>query len=141
MTDLSLAIQNLNGHSVCFCKNGELITDDAKGIAPLLRIMESGTNLSGYSVADRIVGKAAAMLFVKAGIVSVHGKVMSKAGKAFLEEHGIPCSCDALTDSIINRTGTDICPMEKTVAGIDDIEEGYLALQSKVAQLRQAQKK
>lgn len=43
------------------------------------------------------------MLFVKAGIIGVHGRTMSESGKAYLEAHGIPCTYDILTERIINR--------------------------------------
>ena len=136
MTDTEIAIRELEGHSICLCRSGEFFTDDGRGISPMMRFISENRDLSGYSAADVIVGKAAAMLFVKAGIVSVHGRVMSESGKAFLETHGIPCSYDVLTDRIINRKGTDICPMEKTVADIDDPETAYTALAKKIAELR-----
>ena len=138
MTDTEIAIKELEGHSICLCRGGEFFTDDGRGISPMMKFISERRDLNGYSVADVIVGKAAAMLFTKAGIVSVHGRVMSESGKAFLETHGIPCTCDVLTDRIINRKGTDICPMEKTVADIDDPETAYTALAKKIAELRAA---
>ncbi len=136
MTDLQTAIMNLGGHSVCLCKNGEWFTADGRGIAPVLKLMAERGDLSGHSAADVIVGKAAAMLFVKAGISAVHGRVMSEAGKKYLEERGIPCTWDTLTGKIINRAGTDVCPMEKTVADIEDAELGYKALCAKVIEMQ-----
>ena len=61
---------------------------------------------------------------------------MSISGKAYLEAHDIPCTCDVLTEKIIDRKGTDICPMEKTVADIDDTEEGHKALKAGLEELR-----
>ena len=104
----------------------------------MMKLIAAGTDLRGYSAADLIVGKAAAMLFVKAGIVSVFGKVMSEAALHYLEQHGIPAEYDTLTEKIINRRGTDICPMEKTVAAIDDAEQGYAALKQKIKELKQS---
>jgi hypothetical protein len=136
MTDLQTAVMNLGGHSVCLCKSGEWFTADGRGIAPVLKLMAERGDLSGHSAADVIVGKAAAMLFVKAGISAVHGRVMSEAGKKYLEERGIPCTWDTLTEKIINRAGTDVCPMEKTVADIEDAELGYKALCAKVIEMQ-----
>ena len=65
---------------------------------------------------------------------------MSESGKAFLEAHGIPCTYDILTQRIINRQGTDICPMEKTVAEIDDAEKGYTALRQRLEEMRSKEK-
>ncbi|MDE7182051.1 MAG: DUF1893 domain-containing protein, partial [Clostridia bacterium] len=92
-------------------------------------------DLAGYSVADKVVGKAAAMLFVKCGIKQVFAKTLSKNGKKILERFGIPYEYETLTEKIINRDGTDICPMEKTVLNIEDVEEGYTALKNKLKQL------
>lgn len=136
MTDLEIAKANLKGHSICLCKNGEYFTDDGRGISPMMSFIAEGRELTGFSAADQIVGKAAAMLFVKAGIVSVYGKTMSESGKAYLEANNIPCSYDILTDRIINRQGTDICPMEKAVADINDANEGYKKLVFALNELR-----
>ena len=131
MSDIDTALKALEGHSICLCRNGECLTDDGRGISPMMKFIAGGKDLAGYSAADVIVGKAAAMLFVKSGIIRVHGRVMSESGREYLESHGIPCSYDTLTDRIINRQGTDICPMEKAVADIVDAEAGYAALVEK----------
>ncbi len=136
MTDLEIAIENLEGHSICLCKDGKFFTDDKKGIAPMMEFISAGRDLAGFSAADVIVGRAAAMLFVKTGITAVYGKVMSCGAKEYLESHSIPCSFGELTERIINRQGTDTCPMEKTVADIDDPDEGYVALERKLKLLK-----
>ncbi|MBQ8965772.1 DUF1893 domain-containing protein [Ruminococcus sp.] len=136
MTDLEIAKVALAGHTICLCKDGKTISDDSKGISPMIGFISRGVDLNGFSVADLIVGKAAAMLFIKAGITAVHGNVMSVGGKDILEQYKIPYSYDTLADSIINRQGTDICPMEKTVAKIFDIDEAYEAICAKLEQLR-----
>lgn len=138
MTDIELAKNALSGHSIALCRNGEILTDDGRGISPMMKFIAQGRELTGYSVADVIVGKAAAMLFVKAGIKCVHGSTMSAAGKQFLEAHGIPCTYDALTERIINRSGTDICPMEKAVADTDDVEAGYNALVQRIEEMKKS---
>ncbi len=135
--DTDIAKEHLDGHSICLCRDGEYFTDDGRGISPMMRFISQGRDLSGYSAADLIVGKAAAMLFVRAGIVSVYARVISEGGYEFLKAHGIVCTYDTLTERIINRQGTDICPMERTVLNIDDIEEGYKALQKKSEELRE----
>lgn len=136
MTDIEIAKHNLDGHSICLCKNGEYITDDGKGISPMMKFISEGRELSGYSAADVIVGKAAAMLFVKAGIASVFAKTLSECGKEFLELHSIPYEYETLTSKIINRQGTDICPMEKTVAEIVDVDKAFVALKNTIAEMK-----
>lgn len=136
MTDLETAKAHLSGHSLCLCKDGAWFTDDGRGISPMLRLLGENRDLRGYAAADSIVGKAAAMLFVKAGIAAVYGEVMSGAGRAYLEAHGIPCAYGVLTEKIINRKGDGICPMEQAVAELDDADEGYRALCDKLNSLR-----
>ncbi len=140
ISDIEAAKAGLAGHSICLCRGGEIITDDSRGIKPMMKLLAEGRDLRGFSAADLIVGRAAAMLFVKAGIVRVHGCTMSEGGKAYLEEHGIPCTFDVLTEKIIDRTGKDICPMEKAVAGITDPDEGHRAIAARLAELSAGRK-
>ena len=132
MTDLEIAKNNLAGHTICLCKNGGCLYSDKRGIAPMMGFIAEGKNLAGYSVADIVVGKAAALLFIKCGVKSVFAKTLSEAGKKALELHGVYYEYETLTAKIINRDGTDICPMEKTVLDIDDAEEAYSALKNKL---------
>ena len=140
MTDLQHAIEHLDGHSICLCKDNTVITDDGKGISPIMKWIAEGRNLSGYSAADLIVGKAAAMLFVKAGIVAVYGKTMSGSARDFLKVHSIPCQYDTLAENIINRSGTDICPMEQTVLNIEEPDIAYASLLDTIKNLKNTEK-
>jgi len=136
MNDLETAKLNLPGHSVCFCKNGEFFTDDGKGISPIIRLLKEKTPLEGCSAADVIVGKAAAMLFIKAGITSVYGKTMSESGKEFLDKNGVYAEYGKIVERIINRDGTDICPMEKTVLNLENPDDAFEALCRKLDEMK-----
>lgn len=140
MSDIDIAKEHLQGHTICLSRRGEMITDDGRGISPMMKFIAADRDLRGYCAADIIVGKAAAMLFAKAGIAEVYGETMSEAGARFLKSRGIPFSYGTLTEKIMNRKGDDICPMEKTVKNIYDPEEAYLALKQKVAELQSSAK-
>lgn len=101
----------------------------------MLDWLSAGTDLRGFCAADKIVGKAAALLFVLAGVCCVHGCVMSRAAKEVFDLHNIPCSYDVLTDHIINRQGDGICPMEQTVLQISDPKDALNALLKKREEL------
>lgn len=133
MTDLQIAKSGLTGHTVCLCKGETTIVSDKRGIAPIMDFIAEGVDLRGYSVADLVVGKAVAMLFAKCGIVSVFAKTLSLGGRAVLEKYEIPCEYETLTDKIINRAGTDICPMEKAVGETENLEEAYALLKEKIS--------
>ena len=137
MTDLQIAKNNLSGHTICLCKDGECLYSESRGIAPMMNFIESGVDLTGYSVADIVVGKAAALLFVKCGIKNVFAKTLSSHGKRILELYGIDYEYDALTEKIINRLGTDICPMEKAVVNTDNPQDAYLILKNKLNSMKE----
>ena len=136
MTDLQTAKNNLEGHTICLCKEGKCLFSEKHGIAPMMDFIAEAKDLSGYSVADLVVGKAAALLFIKCGIKRVFAKTLSEHAKRVLELYGVDYEYETLTEKIINRGGTDICPMEKAVLGCDDVEEAYLILQKKLKILR-----
>ncbi len=138
MNDIENAIRLLKnyGYTCVLCKGESVHTSCVKGISPMLDFIREGLELEGFSVADKIVGKAAAMLFVLVGVKSVYGEVMSREGQKFLEKHDVDYSYGVLTEKIINRKGDGVCPMEQTVAEIDDIETAYTALLEKRSELR-----
>ena len=140
MTDLALAKSRLNGHTLCLVKGESCITSDKNGIAPMMDLLETGVDVSGYCAADLVVGKASAMLFVKGRVKEVFAKTLSLSGKCILEAHGIKYEYETLAEKIINRAGTDICPMEKALQDTSDIEEGYLILKNKLRELAEKHK-
>ena len=134
--NVDVAKKLLVGDKTCILVKGdEIIESEERGIKPMMALISNATDLSGFSVADKIVGKAAAMLFVLAQIEEVYAEVISEKGIKILEEHSIPYSYLTKTDSIINRKGDDICPMEKTVMEIDNPKEAYEALYQKIRSL------
>ena len=109
-----------SAYTCVLCRDDEQYTSEEKGIAPMIHFLDSGTRLNGFCAADRIVGKAAAMLFILARVRAVHGEVMTETACRLLKENGIAVSFATLTDAIINRRGDGLCPMEKAVEGIFD---------------------
>ena len=85
---------------------------------------------------SRGIGRAAAMLFAKAGVRAVFAEVMSDGAVALLAAHGIDASCDVRTAAIENRQKTGLCPMESAVAGIEDIDAGIAAICRRAEELR-----
>lgn len=125
MTDIETAKAGLIGHTLSLCKGKKRLYSDKRGIAPMVGFIAANEDLAGFSAADLIVGKAAALLFVKAGIREVYAQTLSESGKAVLLAHGIPFSYRELTPKIVNRLKTDVCPMEKAVRDTDDPERAY----------------
>lgn len=128
MTDLEKAKGLLAKHTCVLCRGDTVYASGQAGISPMLDLLADGTALSGFSAADKIVGKAAALLFVLAGVKAVYGEVMSRGAQAVLSAHRIDCDCGTLVPFIINRQGTGICPMEQAVAQIEDPAAAFHAL-------------
>ena len=116
-------------------KNDKILNiETGRGVKPVIALYEQGI-LSGASVVDKIIGKAAAMVLVLGGVKSCYGLTMSRAAVDYLKSHGVAVEYDTLTEHIINRKGDGICPMEQTVAEIDDPVEALVALKNKIAEL------
>lgn len=138
MSDIEKAKKLLSGgnFTCVLCKGDTSYTSTGKGVSPMLTFLENGTELRGFSAADKIVGKAAAMLFVCAGVTEVFAEVMSKAAVNYFNERGITCSYGVLTDKIINRKGDGLCPMELAVMDIEDEKLGFSAIKNRFDEIR-----
>lgn len=124
-----------DGHTVAASDGERLLTSCERGIKPLVQWLNDGGDFCGFSFADKIVGRAAAMLYVRLGAARVWAQVMSRGGKTVLAEHGIAAECEAETERIINRLGTGMCPMEEAVEGIDNPLEAERAIRRKLSDL------
>ncbi len=102
-----------------------------KRIKPLLDItIELGEMIKGAALADRVIGKGAALLAVKSGIAAVHGVMISEPALVVLQQYHIPVSYERLVAAIENQTRTGLCPVEKLVSNIDHPLEAYDAIRA-----------
>ncbi len=105
---------------------GELRTFSRRGVADLFSLVADEPDfLRGASVADRVIGRGAALLLVKGGAREVYAQVISSGALEVLRSVGIETSFDKEVPNIINRTGTDICPVEKLTASTSSPDEAY----------------
>lgn len=109
----------------CIIKNGERVvfSSESSGIIPLLKIIDGGIDVRGCVAYDRIVGKAAALLYAYMGVKEVHADVMSYGAEEVFAEYRISHSAPVRADKILNRAGDGVCPMEKAVENITSPEE------------------
>lgn len=125
-----------NNYTIVLVSENQTLTSTKTGIAPMLDYIKENRDLKGFAACDKIVGKAVALLFAYAGIKEVYAETISKSAFKVLEEHHIDYSYNLAVDKIINRTGDDMCPMEKTVLDINEPQEALIALDKKVQELR-----
>ena len=130
------ALLESGGHTLALVKEEKTLFSDLRGVAPMVELIGAGKDLAGFSAADRVVGKAAALLFALAGIEEVYAEVMSRPAALFLKEAGVRAEYGALVEGIINRAGDGPCPMERAVLGISDPALGLEAILKKQAELR-----
>jgi hypothetical protein len=121
-----------------FLRGGEIVQRGAgTGVAPLIAALEEDSEIiRGTVLVDRIIGKAAAMLAVLGGVSGVYGMTMSAAARDYLAQREIPASCGTLTERIINRAGTGLCPMEQAVLELEDPASALPTLKATLARLR-----
>ncbi len=136
MSDSVKLLLESGGYTCVLVKDGEVFTSKKTGVAPLLEFAESGKDFSGFSAADKIVGKAAALLYVYLGVAEVYGEVLSKSAEEVFKNHKIMYTYGDMTDIIVNRRGDGPCPMEQTVREISDPTAAFNALKEKLIQLK-----
>ena len=121
-------------YTLVIVKN-EVRTFRERGVKPLLSLLDSSIDLSLASASDKVVGKAAAMLYVKLGIKELYASVLSKPALEVLTKNGVSVEYGELVGAIRNRSGDGFCPMESAVINITDIDEAILAVKAKMAEL------
>jgi len=127
-----------SGLNLMILKDGAITFSSAgKGVAPLLEAVETlGLGqLAGSVVVDRVVGKAAALIIGYFKAACVYTEVLSRRGASFLDACGISCCAEEIVEEIMNRDGTDMCPLEKAVLNTEDPSEGYDVLKKTMKRL------
>ena len=119
-----------------FCKGETVLTDNRRGVRPLLDLLESKKVLSGFAAADKVVGKAAAYLYSLLGIKTIHAGVISEPALAVLKEHSIIVTFGSLVPSIRNRTQDGPCPMEHAVWNLQDPQDALAAIYKTLERLK-----
>ena len=124
------------GGYTCVVRKGEMVyTATARGVKPLVDWLKAGTDMAGFSAADKVVGKATAFLYCLLGVRAVYADVMSGAAMEVLKAHHIEAWCGKQVEAIINRRGDGPCPFEAAVWNITDPNEALQAISDKQKQM------
>jgi len=123
--------------SLVIVKKGMVIFETKKqGISGFLQAIEKlDKNLVAASAADKIVGVAAAMLCVYAGVDSVFALTISEEGIRVLEDNNITYLFEKKVSNILNRNKNDVCPFEKLAMDSGSSDEAYVKLKSLASQM------
>jgi hypothetical protein len=140
MTDLEQARSLFESEKLAFVlvRNGKVLaTGEDYGVVELLATADRlGPGAHGASLADKVVGKAVALIVVNAGICAVDTRVASEPAVRLLKTHGVPLRAASVVPQILNRRGDGPCPMERATTPFEDVAPGLQALRDFIAARR-----
>jgi hypothetical protein len=130
MQDLEIAKKQLHDKNLTLVivKNGVILfqTDSHRISGVIGAIEKFGVQLNGASAADRVAGKALALLCVYAGIKQIYAEVLSRKALAVFEENKIMFEFKEIIDNVLDMEKTGVCPFEKVAADISNPKESYV---------------
>ena len=122
--DLELARQTLRADSLTFAiaRAGAILRIGRReGISELLEAIDALCDSArGVSLADKVVGKAVAMVARAARMRAVYSPLASQAASDALAVEKIEFEYDRLVPLILNKRSDGPCPMEQLTLSIDD---------------------
>ncbi len=113
------------GYTCALVKEGRELCSTQRGVAPLLSWLKEKEDCEGAFAADKVVGKAAAFLYILLGVKKVHALVLSESAEAVFLRYGVPYSFEEKVPAIRNRKGDGFCPMEQAVLRMGEPKKAY----------------
>ena len=123
------------GSTCVLCKGGSRVESQLRGVAPLVELLDMGMDFSGYSAADKVIGKATAFLYCLLEVKAVYAPVISQPALDVLQQHSIETHYDLCVPAILNRRKDRFCPMETVTKSISDPEAALAAIQRTLEKL------
>lgn len=138
MNDIQKAKEILeNGAFTCVLVNrDEVISFSERGVKPLLALLSQSKSLESFCAADKVVGKAAAFLYLILGVKTVYAGVISEHAYTLLRENGVDVSFGTIVPMIRNRTDTGFCPMESATLSCRSPKEALEKIKETLERLK-----
>lgn len=93
--------------------NGDICTFNGRGVSDLYGLFKGNPGfLKGASIADKVVGKAAAALMISGGVKRVFTDIVSRPALDLFAASKVHVSYGIVVPHIVNRTKTGWCPLE-----------------------------
>ena len=128
----------LEGGFTCAVYYGEEVyKSKERGVAPLLAWLNGGRSFQGFFAVDKVVGKAAAFLYVLLGVKRVYAFVLSEGAEGVFRRFGIEYESDEKVPMIKNRLGNGYCPMEQAVWTTDEPIEAQRRIEQTLQRLKE----
>ena len=117
MNNIELAKTSLNenNYSLVLAKENKVVhTSLKKGLQPLIDLYHDQKQvLEGSHIADKVIGKAAALILIESNINELYAELISDNAIEILDKSNIRYEYKTRVKEIRNRDNTDMCPMEK----------------------------
>ncbi len=108
----------------CVIANKEIRIFRQRGVADLYYLLKHDAEfIKGASIADKVIGKAAAALMILGGIKQVYADVISQPALTLLQKYQTEVSYAQKVPHIINREKTGWCPLETLTLQTETAEE------------------
>ena len=139
MNDIELAKNILDNEqrALVIVKDGKvLFSVDGKGIKPIYTAFnELKDELKGSSVADKVIGKAAAMIYEHAAIKELSTKLISENAINVLGNTSIIYEYEKSVPYIKNRDQSGMCPVETLSLKVNNIDDLLVEISSFLANI------
>jgi hypothetical protein len=140
MQDLEIAKKELYDKdlTLAIVKDGTvLFQTDSHRISGFVGAIEKfGAQLNGASVADRVAGKALALLCVYAGIRQVYAEVLSRKAQTVFEANQIVFEGKEFVENVLDMNKAGMCPFEKAAADISDPKDSVGVFKAMMYKMR-----
>lgn len=127
--DLKTAKKRLleNGLTLVIVRDSKVLFESsAHGVSTFLEALEKlGNKMREASIADKVVGKAVALLCIYAEVRAVYASTLSIKAKQIFENYNVHLEWNRLVEKILDVSGKDVCPFEKAAIEINDPKDAY----------------
>jgi len=127
MSDVNIAKEHLlkNNLNLVIVKDENILEEsNSRGIKPIYEAhLNRKESFKEASVADRVIGKAAAMFLVSGGIKALYTDLISEPALEILNNNNIEVEYLKKVPMILNRMGNDMCPIERLSSQTNEIDK------------------
>lgn len=127
-----LNILNANNQSLVVLNNDSMSYYNGRGVSDLLMLVtEEPERLQGAIVADKMIGKAAAVLMTAGGVSEVYTNLICTPAKEVFRKAEIPVFYTEEVPQILNRDRSGQCPIDALLNDAESVEECVRILQNR----------
>lgn len=112
-------------------RNGRIIEFHRRGVIDIFELSEREPDvLNGASVADKVIGRGAALLLVRGKVANIYARLISCGAIDVLKHGGITLEYDEVAEVIRNRKGDGQCPVERLTSMTNNPDKAFMLIKS-----------